>query len=95
MAPADEKRGTEGWLTRAIALAANKVIPIQAASPVGEDTPGFSLYEKTVKIYPRSVSGQFARLRWVMVWVTQLVFYGIPWLQWNGRQAMLLSLIHI
>jgi cytochrome c oxidase accessory protein FixG len=93
VAPADEKRGTEGWLTRAIALAANKVIPIQAASPVGEDTPGFSLYEKTVKIYPRSVSGQFARLRWVMVWVTQLVFYGLPWLQWNGRQAMLFDLV--
>jgi cytochrome c oxidase accessory protein FixG len=80
-------------LTRAIALAANKVIPIQAANPVGEDSSGFSLYEKTVKIYPRSVSGQFARLRWVMVWVTQLVFYGLPWLQWNGRQAMLFDLV--
>ena len=72
---------------------ANKVIPIQAANPVGEDSSGVSLYEKTVKIYPRSVSGQFARLRWVMVWVTQLVFYGLPWLQWNGRQAMLFDLV--
>ncbi|MDD4944113.1 MAG: 4Fe-4S binding protein, partial [Rhodoferax sp.] len=80
-------------MTRAIALAANKVIPIQAANPVGEDSSGVSLYEKTVKIYPRSVSGQFARLRWVMVWVTQLVFYGLPWLQWNGRQAMLFDLV--
>jgi cytochrome c oxidase accessory protein FixG len=80
-------------LTRAIALDANKVIPIQAANPVGEDSSGVSLYEKTVKIYPRSVSGQFARLRWVMVWVTQLVFYGLPWLQWNGRQAMLFDLV--
>jgi cytochrome c oxidase accessory protein FixG len=41
------------------------------------------------KIYSRAVGGLFARLRWVMVWVTQLVFYGIPWLQWHGRQAVL------
>lgn len=44
------------------------------------------------KIYPRSVSGRFARLRWVMVWLTQIVFYGLPWLQWNGRQAVLFNL---
>ena len=49
-----------------------------------------SLYEKQQKIYPRAVTGVFARWRWVMVWLTQLFFYGMPWLQWNGRQALLL-----
>lgn len=44
------------------------------------------------KIYPRSVSGLFARWRIVMVCLTQLVFYGLPWLQWNGRQAVLFDL---
>ncbi|RTZ41031.1 cytochrome c oxidase accessory protein CcoG [Candidimonas sp. SYP-B2681] len=44
------------------------------------------------KIYPRSVSGIFARWRIAMVFVTQLVFYGLPWLQWNGRQAVLFDL---
>ena len=44
------------------------------------------------KVYSRAVGGVFGRLRWVMVWVTQLVFYGIPWLQWNGRQAVLFDL---
>jgi len=53
---------------------------------------GLSLYEAQVKLYPRSVGGWFARWRWVMVWVTQLVFYGLPWLQWNGRQAILFDL---
>ena len=24
-----------------------------------------------------------------MVWLTQALFYGLPWLQWNGRQAVL------
>ncbi|MCK6423693.1 MAG: cytochrome c oxidase accessory protein CcoG [Burkholderiaceae bacterium] len=47
-----------------------------------------SLFQKTAKVYPRSVDGLFARWRWILVWVTQLIFYGTPWLQWNGRQAV-------
>ncbi|MCL4134634.1 UNVERIFIED_CONTAM: hypothetical protein GTU68_042016 [Idotea baltica] len=27
-----------------------------------------------------------------MVWLTQIVFYGLPWLQWNDRQAVLFDL---
>lgn len=27
-----------------------------------------------------------------MVWLTQLVFYGLPWWSWNGRQAVLFNL---
>ena len=26
------------------------------------------------------------------MWITQLVFYGLPWLQWNARQAVLFDL---
>lgn len=43
-------------------------------------------------IYPRSVSGRFDRWRWAMVWLTQLIFYGLPWLQWGQRQAVLFDL---
>ncbi len=43
-------------------------------------------------IYPRSVAGRFARWRWVFVWLTQAVFYGLPWLIWGGRQAVLFDL---
>jgi len=50
------------------------------------------LYEKRKKIYPRAVSGRFAGWRWAVVALTQLVFYGLPWLQWNGRQAVLFDL---
>ncbi|MDP8568687.1 cytochrome c oxidase accessory protein CcoG [Methylophilus aquaticus] len=52
----------------------------------------FSLYKSADKIYARSVSGLFDKWRWLMVWVTQLFFYGVPWLQWDGRQAMLFDL---
>ncbi len=51
-----------------------------------------SLYEAQKKIYPRAVSGLFARWRWGLVWFTQLLFYGLPWLEWNGRQAVLFEL---
>jgi cytochrome c oxidase accessory protein FixG len=51
-----------------------------------------SLYQKSQKIYPRAVSGWFMRWRWTLVFATQLVFYGMPWLQWNGRQAVLFDL---
>ncbi|MBU3739925.1 MAG: 4Fe-4S binding protein, partial [Rhodoferax sp.] len=51
-----------------------------------------SLYAAHQKIYPRSVSGLFSRWRWVMVGLTQLLFYGLPWLDWGQRQAVLFDL---
>jgi len=51
-----------------------------------------SLYAATKKIYPRSVQGIFAKWRWVMVALTQLVFYGLPWIEWGQRQAVLFDL---
>jgi cytochrome c oxidase accessory protein FixG len=55
-----------------------------------------SLYAKRIEIYPRAQIGDslgwFQRWRWILVWITQLVFYGLPWLNWNGRQAMLFDL---
>ena len=51
-----------------------------------------SLYVSQDKIYPRSVSGFFSKWRWGMIWLTQLVFYGIPWLEWGQRQALLFDL---
>ena len=51
------------------------------------------LYEVRRKIYPRAVSGLFARWRWTLVWATQLLFYGLPWLPWNDRPAVLFDLL--
>ncbi|MDY0747360.1 cytochrome c oxidase accessory protein CcoG [Paucibacter sp. R3-3] len=56
------------------------------------ETAPIFLYEKQRKIYPRSVQGWFSRWRWIMVWLTQALFYGLPWLPWNGRQAVLFDL---
>ena len=72
--------------------AISRIIPIQPPSFDAGAKSVYSLTDEQGKIYPRTVGGFFARLRWVMVWVTQLIFYGIPWLQWNDRQAVLFDL---
>ncbi|MBI1397892.1 MAG: cytochrome c oxidase accessory protein CcoG [Betaproteobacteria bacterium] len=51
-----------------------------------------ALYEIRKKIYPRAVTGKFATARWALVFLTQVIFYGLPWLQWNDRQAVLFDL---
>ena len=66
-----------------------RVIPILA---VDDSSAVVSLYQSDSKIYARSVSGWFNYWRWAMVWATQLVFYGLPWLSMNDRQAMLFDL---
>lgn len=66
---------------------AKKVIPI-----VEEEPKLVSLYAAHVKIQPKSVTGFFSNWRWIMVWVTQIVFYGLPWLEWGQRQAVLFDL---
>ncbi|UCV11310.1 cytochrome c oxidase accessory protein CcoG [Dechloromonas denitrificans] len=44
------------------------------------------------KVYPRSISGPFTTWRWIFVWLTQIVFYGLCWLPWHGRQAVLFDI---
>ncbi|MBL8446958.1 MAG: cytochrome c oxidase accessory protein CcoG [Zoogloeaceae bacterium] len=66
-----------------------KIIPVTPVETGGED----SLYAVRQKVYVRSVTGAFATWRWILVWATQILFYGLPWLQWNGRQAVLFHLV--
>ncbi len=51
-----------------------------------------AINEVRQKIYMRSVTGLFARWRLIFVGLTQLIFYTIPWLNWNDRQAVLFDL---
>jgi cytochrome c oxidase accessory protein FixG len=61
-------------------------------APVPEPVVEQALYEVRKKIYPRSVTGWFAAWRWGLVWLTQALYYGTPWLTWNDRQAVLFDL---
>src|SRR5450830_753935 len=67
-----------------------KIIPIVAAADDSAEL--VSLYAAQQKIHPRSVSGFFSQWRWALVIFTQLVFYGLPWLEWGQRQAVLFDL---
>jgi len=70
-----------------------KVIPIASTPSNEEEGATFQgLYQSQEKIYPRTVSGLFARWRWGFVFLTQLIFYGLPWVQWGERQAVLFDL---
>ena len=70
-----------------------RVIPIQPdPQQAARREEMVSLYKRTEKIYPREVQGWYAKWRWVLVWVTQIVFYGMPWLMWGDRQAILFDL---
>lgn len=51
-----------------------------------------SLYEKRKKIYPRQVHGLFAALRVSGVSLLLGFYYIMPWLLWDGRQAILFDL---
>jgi cytochrome c oxidase accessory protein FixG len=59
---------------------------------VSEGTATVNLYRKRQRIHPREVRGGFQNWRWLFVFLTQAVFYGLPWLMWNGRQAVLFDL---
>jgi len=64
-----------------------------AGASAGEgDDELVSLYQAHKKVYPRSVSGLFAKWRWGLVFFTQIIFYGLPWLEWGQRQAVLFDL---
>ncbi|WP_047248946.1 cytochrome c oxidase accessory protein CcoG [Chromobacterium subtsugae] len=69
-----------------------KKIPIKVENS-GQDTATVSLYEAQKKIYPRAVKGVFNNLRILFVVGTQLLYLGLPWLQWNGRQAVFFDMV--
>ncbi len=67
--------------------ASRKDIPVRFADDTERE-----LYAKREKVYPREVDGRFARLRAIAVWVLLGIFYLVPWLRWDDRQAVLFDL---
>ncbi len=66
----------------------------QPTRPRQEPDPSpVSFYEKHKVIYAKRARGYFDNWRIALVLLTQVIFYVTPWLQWNGRQAVLLHLV--
>ncbi len=50
------------------------------------------MYESAKKIYPREIGGRFDKLSKVATITLLGLFYAVPWLLWDGRQAVLFDL---
>lgn len=66
------------------------LIDIQEIAPaeVGE----IDLYERREKIYTRKIEGFYQRIRLFTGWPLLLGYILLPWLSWDGRQAILFDL---
>ena len=53
---------------------------------------GAAMYVSERKIHPRDVNGRYQRLRTLAVFVLLGMYYLFPWLEWQGRQAVLFDL---
>lgn len=66
---------------------------MSAEIPSGAAEQTILLYAPRKKLYPRETKGFFNSWRWALVWATQLLYYGLPWLSWEGRPAVLFNLV--
>jgi cytochrome c oxidase accessory protein FixG len=60
--------------------------------PQSDEAQSDSLYAKREKIYPRIVLGFFTRLKALSGFILLGIYYIFPWIQWEGRQAVLFDL---
>ena len=61
-------------------------------SHVTEQEGDGGLYAARQKVYSREIHGRFQRLRVIAVWVLLGLYYVLPWLRWDSRQAVLFDL---
>lgn len=61
--------------------------------PVKIHTPHtVDLYVRRQKIHARAIAGFFQNIRKLTIWVSLAVFFLLPWVTWDGRQALLFNL---
>jgi len=73
----------------------NDKIPVQDITPPNlapAEVAELDLYQKREKIYTRKIEGFFQRVRLYTGWPLLLGYFLLPWLQWEGHQAVLFDL---
>lgn len=67
---------------------------LNSSSPVALEKENIlvSLYEKRQKIHPREVKGLFQNIRVFTIWSSLVVYFLLPWIKWDGQQAILFDL---
>jgi len=64
--------------------------PVEQFHPAGVDE--VDLYQRREKIYARKIEGFYQRIRMYTGWPLLLGYFFLPWLNWNGSQAILFDL---
>lgn len=64
----------------------------EPAARSNENSIDTDLYKKREKLYPREVHGLFAGLRVAAMAALLGIYYGLPWVNWDGHQAVLFDL---
>lgn len=67
-------------------------IPVHQLDSENVDSRVFNLYETREKIFTRSIEGFFQRLRLYTGWPLLLGYFLLPWINVDGRQAVLFDL---
>lgn len=67
-----------------------RIIAIDSAAPA--EVSEVDLYQRREKIYTRKIEGFFQRLRLYTGWPLLIGYFGIPWLMWGDRPAVLFDL---
>jgi len=58
----------------------------------GASTPADAMYAAHEKVYPREVKGRYQSLRTLAVFTLLGLYYLLPWIHWDQRQAILFDL---
>ncbi len=66
------------------------LIDVQELAPA--EVAEVDLYQRREKIYTRKIEGFFQRIRLFTGWPLLLGYFLLPWLSWDGRQAVLFDL---
>jgi len=63
-----------------------------SSGPDNEQVQAAPMYASAEKIYPREIKGRFESLSKLATLILLGLFYGVPWLMWDERQAVLFDM---
>ncbi|MFC3607033.1 cytochrome c oxidase accessory protein CcoG [Stutzerimonas tarimensis] len=66
----------------------NQQIPVRDVTPPKKNDDTVDLYAKREKIYTRSFTGLFRKIRWLGGASLFILYFGTVWLNWGDRQAV-------
>ena len=71
----------------------SKKIPAEnLVEALPEEIAEIDLYQKREKIYTRKIEGFFQRIRLFTGWPLLIAYFFLPWMDWEGRQAVFFDL---